>query len=321
MKLTKTLLFGFGVQAQTEVFEVGVGGNGVDEEHKKNIQSIVIDQNWKDFDDRAQLLFAELFPQVVEDPDFLANEEKIEQEDAAMCENGRDPNGKKVQCDQTRSGSLAPRTRYQTGARKFRQLKILVLWLQQEQKFGRYCYYGCYCLPEGAHDLSGGGYGEPVDGVDRSCKNFNQCYECAKLGNSEAGIEPAPTCDGEVTKYRFKLLHNIDDDSKSIECMNKPDTCERRICECDKKLAENLARYESTWNENFHTRLGDGSWKYNEQCKKKGLGRYGKPQTCCGTDFPDMTPKQKGKQCCGYRPFDPAGERKCCENDKLRQEC
>ena len=73
MKLTKALLFGFGVQAQTEVFEVDVGGDGVDEEHKKNIQSIVIDQNWKDFDDRAQLLFAELFPQVVEDPDFLAN--------------------------------------------------------------------------------------------------------------------------------------------------------------------------------------------------------------------------------------------------------
>ena len=73
MKLTKALLFGFGVQAQTEVFEVDVGGDGVDEEHKKNIQSIVIDQNWKDFDDRAQLLFAELFPQVVEDPDFLPN--------------------------------------------------------------------------------------------------------------------------------------------------------------------------------------------------------------------------------------------------------
>ena len=75
--------------------------------------------------------------------------------------------------------------------------------------------------------------------------------------------------------------------------MNKPDTCERRICECDKKLAENLAKYESTWNENFHTRLGDGTWKYNEQCKKKGLGRYGKPQTCCGNTFPDMTPKQQ----------------------------
>ena len=30
------------------------------------------------------------------------------------------------------------------GMRKFRQLKIVVLWLQHEQKFGRYCYYGCY---------------------------------------------------------------------------------------------------------------------------------------------------------------------------------
>ena len=74
MKLTKALLFGFGVKAQTDTAQVfDIGGDGVDEEHRKNIQSIVIDQNWKDFDDRAQLLFAELFPQVVEDPDFLAN--------------------------------------------------------------------------------------------------------------------------------------------------------------------------------------------------------------------------------------------------------
>lgn len=316
MKLTNTLLFAIGAaKAQDYVLT-----DSEDEEHRKNVQSIVIDQNWKDFDDRAQLLFAELFPTVVDDPDFLANEDKIAQEDASMCEAGRDPNGKKVQCDQTRNGQLAPRTKYQTGARKFRQLKILVLWLQQEQRFGRYCYYGCYCLPEGAHNLSGGGYGEPVDGVDRSCKTFNQCYECAKLGNGDT-IEPQPTCDGEVTKYRFKLINNLDDGSKSIECMNKPGTCERRICECDKKLAENLSKYESSWNENFHTRLGDGTWKYNDQCQKKGLGRFGKPTQCCGNDFPNMIPQQEGKSCCGYRPFDPAGERQCCEGDKLRQQC
>ena len=40
-----------------------------------------------------------------------------------------------------------PPTAIQT--RKFRNLKILVLWLQKEQKFGKYCYYGCFCLPEG----------------------------------------------------------------------------------------------------------------------------------------------------------------------------
>lgn len=56
--------------------------------------------------------------------------------------------------------------------RRFRQLKVIVLWLQKEQQFGRYCYYGCYCLPEGSHNIAAGGYGQPQDDIDRSCKRF-----------------------------------------------------------------------------------------------------------------------------------------------------
>ena len=63
-------------------------------------------------------------------------------------------------------------------ARKFRNMKILVLWLQEAKKFGRYCYYGCYCLPEGSHNIAMGGYGKPVDNIDRACFNFKQCYKC-----------------------------------------------------------------------------------------------------------------------------------------------
>ena len=62
--------------------------------------------------------------------------------------------------------------------RKFRNLKILVLWLQKEKKFGRYCYYGCYCLPEGSHDIASGGYGKPLDDIDHACFDFKQCYRC-----------------------------------------------------------------------------------------------------------------------------------------------
>lgn len=51
--------------------------------------------------------------------------------------------------------------------RKFRQLKIIVLFLQKSQKFGRFCYYGCYCLPEGSHNIAAGGYGRPKDNIDR----------------------------------------------------------------------------------------------------------------------------------------------------------
>ena len=54
-----------------------------------------------------------------------------------------------------------PRTLSLEQTRKFRNLKILVLWLQKEQKFGRYCFYGCYCLPEGSHNIAAGGYGKP----------------------------------------------------------------------------------------------------------------------------------------------------------------
>jgi len=68
MKLANTLFLALaGVKAEPEG----------DVEHRKNIQSIVIDQNWKDFDERAELLFAELFPGVVTDPDFLANVSRL----------------------------------------------------------------------------------------------------------------------------------------------------------------------------------------------------------------------------------------------------
>ena len=40
--------------------------------------------------------------------------------------------------------------------RKFRNLKVIVLWLQVGNQFGKYCYYGCYCLPEGSHDIAHG---------------------------------------------------------------------------------------------------------------------------------------------------------------------
>lgn len=70
--------------------------------------------------------------------------------------------------------------------RKFRHLKLLVLWLQKEQKFGRYCYYGCYCLPEGSHEISSGGYGKPIDNIDGACRDFKWCYQCLVREHNEA---------------------------------------------------------------------------------------------------------------------------------------
>merc|ERR1712228_782300 len=96
------------------------------------------------------------------------------------------------------------------GMQKFRQLKIVVLWLQQEQKFGRYCFYGCYCLPEGSHDIASGGYGKPLDPIDKACFDFKQCYRC--LINEHAVNQPHKSwagqteCRGENIGYQADLL-------------------------------------------------------------------------------------------------------------------
>lgn len=329
MKLFRTVLFSAlasGTFGQSENEPAGaspdIGDNGGGKSAKE--QTILIDQNWVDFDQRADLLYAQLFPTVINDPDFLENEQQIIKEDEAICEAGRDPvHNRKVNCEyQTKSGKLAPKTRYQTQARKFRHLKILVLWLQKNPRFGNYCYYGCHCLPEGAHHLGGQNYGEPVDMIDRTCKTFNQCYECAKLGNGKlegTGEE----CAGEHTKYRFQLIKNTETNEKSIRCRNPEGTCARHICECDKRMAEGLERWEDEWDVTYHTGRNNGAWKYSDSCHKKGLGRYQKPTTCCGDEFPDMKPKQQGKECCAHIPWDPTTnpDKQCCPNGKIKNTC
>ena len=99
-----------------------------------------------------------------------------------------------------------------TPARKMKQLKIVVLWLQKstEQEFGKFCYYGCHCMPEGRHNLIGKNWGLPVDDIDRSCKNFFQCYDCARMQD--------PQCLGDRVKYKYQLLEDKSTGIKSIAC-------------------------------------------------------------------------------------------------------
>merc|ERR1712003_277864 len=190
----------------------------------------------------------------------------------------------------------------EVGVRRFRQLKVVVLWLQNERKFGRYCYYGCFCLPEGSHNLAAGGYGKPLDKIDRSCQKFKQCYRCLneEYGNTEKG------CKGENLGYRFKLLTN-EDGTKDIECTNRVGSCRRNICECDARLARDLSKYESEWDESLHT--FKGGFKREERCDKPEYGRGSPIIECCGdkTTFPFNQPRRYD-QCCDGPYAKPAGE-------------
>lgn len=185
--------------------------------------------------------------------------------------------------------------------RKFRQLKISVLYLQKEKKFGRYCYYGCYCLPEGSHNIAAGGYGKPLDSIDRACFDFKQCYRC--LIDEHAG--ESKECKGEDVGYRMDLTTD-DDGNKSIECTNKVNSCRYNVCQCDKALAEKLAQFEDTWDESLHSVRG--GFKREDNCTKPkgGLHRF---EECCGdtTTFPFNQPR-RSNQCCDGHEAKPNGE-------------
>jgi len=183
--------------------------------------------------------------------------------------------------------------------RKFRNLKILVLWLQKEQKFGRYCYYGCHCLPEGSHNIAQGGYGKPLDNIDGACKRFGQCYKCLIDEHKDDGkeINGQSDCIGEEIGYAADLLIDDVTGQKSLQCSNKLGSCRRNICECDKQLAEGLSKYEDEWDESLHANRG--GFEREQSCHRpQGYGGH-KFVECCGskTTFPFNTPRNEA-QCC-----------------------
>lgn len=197
-------------------------------------------------------------------------------------------------------------------ARKFRNMKILVLWLQEAKKFGRYCYYGCYCLPEGSHNIAMGGYGKPVDNIDKACFNFKQCYKCLLDEHADGQGLPKNTpkspdydgrCKGENLGYKFDLVVRANG-RKLIKCTNKAGSCKRNICECDKKLAEDLAFHENEWDESKHA--VKGGFSREATCiKTKSPFKF---QECCGDrfDFPSNKPR-KDNQCCEGPKAQPLG--------------
>lgn len=89
--------------------------------------------------------------------------------------------------------------------RRFRQLKEFVIWMSRIPKFGKYCYYGCWCLPGGAHE-DVAGKGEPRDNIDLSCKIQTQCYECANIDPDTRN-----GCNPDRARYSYTFTQDEND--------------------------------------------------------------------------------------------------------------
>merc|ERR1712019_99022 len=117
--------------------------------------------------------------------------------------------------------------------RRFKNLKAMVMSMQPAEVtvFGRYCYYGCWCLPQGQHNLASG-YGQPVDPVDAVCKEFALCYKCID-------IDFGGSCNPEKRGYKWGKTYDSNGQQIDVRCKNNHNDgpshrCARFVCECDR---------------------------------------------------------------------------------------
>lgn len=210
--------------------------------------------------------------------------------------------------------------------RRMKELKKVVLWLQHDPRFGQFCYYGCWCLPDGNHGFTKG-VGKPVDNVDKSCHNQYRCYHCAK---KDFGANLKHECDPAKTKYNYRLTwdptNKRDVWARNIECLDSfgngdNESCSRAICECDRALAIQLREHVQEWVLEKHSTWGP--FNKTEQCtKQKGNngGNKGEEQ-CCG-DYQDgvrfpYRDNSGMRGCCGRKTYD-TQTLQCCADDTLK---
>ena len=176
------------------------------------------------------------------------------------------------------------------GLRKYRQLKSMILYLQESPEFNKYCFYGCWCFLEGSSNLQSG-YGKPRDQVDSACMHFSKCYRCLEIDYGH-NFDP---------EARYKYAAGTDMDNKFIECLDPEGTMKRNLCECDRELAYELQKAENSWSVDFHSKQSDFDRKHS--CFTP-LGQCTADE-CCG-NYPKRVPycsAQGKKGCCSGKVY------------------
>jgi hypothetical protein len=252
---------------------------------------------------------------------------KEQAEHASTSEMGKELLALQFHLERLRSTSGQP-SEGLAAVKRFRNLKSMVLSLHPNPvpPFGRYCYYGCWCLPNGQHNLASG-FGQPVDPLDQVCKEYAMCYKCID-------IDFAGTCDPEALGYSWgRIPAGCNHDScQDIECKNNPETnqnarCRRFICECDRLIALGIRAYHTYWNQSYHARWSTaddygGIFVREDRCFPSG-GQY-RQDDCCGAYGTWSDPDGVGIP--SRRPYattNPATG--CCQDvymfDTTNQEC
>lgn len=186
---------------------------------------------------------------------------------------------------------------------KYELLKYMMLYLQPEefQDWNKFSNYGCWCFQSQDTEFWKG-QGLPKDDIDKTCRKLSMCYHCI------ANDYPQAICSAE-TKYNFIGLEDGVTDDRYIQCVDQEGTCERHICECDKKFAEDLRSQSETSSISLHQEFG---FDREGECKQQ----IGTPpwDECCGK-YPNRMPyaSKSSRSCCENQTYETIFN-KCCDD-------
>jgi len=180
--------------------------------------------------------------------------------------------------------------------RRYKDLKNIALNYMPDFDERKYWAYGCNCLILGDRPMSDPGLGKPVDELDSVCKAYKDCQRCVSMKYGD-------TCIGEMVRYKWKFAGK---NKKDVVCTDKPNTCERSLCECDLKFSQEMPAHRDVFNEDYHLFWSTIGWNAEEDCYRGGGGPY-EPECCGAPDGPMRLFNDATKDCCSDHSIKPEG--------------
>lgn len=174
--------------------------------------------------------------------------------------------------------------------------------------------YGCHCSPSGRGVDSSlatfkGTFGKAVNDLDQACHQRNQCYHCA------TDVDDSPDkCD-----YRKSYDFSINLPDFEFVCNDPLNTCDRRLCECDKEYFQQSNDFADIYDMQHRKDMGFDTEKSCQAPPKENRLAEGEKETwaqCCGVDG-KRKPYSSTKQCCANnKPYSPDAQI-CCSDGKV----
>lgn len=177
--------------------------------------------------------------------------------------------------------------------------------------------YACWCYFD---EYFGAGKGQPMDGLDESCKTMAEGYQCAMMDAEEEGMTCIPW---EVDYTAADFL--ADDINQGCIQNNPGNKCAQRACSIEGSFIANMFSFFFSGGATNLSYLHANGFNPKDSCGVKvGTTPNFSEKSCCGNYPTRFVYKTLGgdRKCCGSRTYN-AVTLKCCdsENSSVKFNC